>query len=830
MTDVLPFTPEGAESRRFFHMRDVEWRDSGSGSEEYTFTGYPVVFDSWSELLWTPRGVFRERFLHGSFEDVLANQPDVRLLKNHNKDLVLARTKSGTLEITEEEEALRNWARIAKTSYATDLKISMDRGDIDQMSVAFELDYDLGAEDRWYEDKKTGEIKHDIIKVSDVFDQSIVTFPAYAETSAVMRDLQRAVDSDRFETYTINTISPRALRQARGKRGLQVEIKGTAEASPRLYQRCRQAIAETVWAMHPSYINLFFAILDERAAGHKPTDEEIKERVGVKRDNETYVSDGVAVIPIMGPIMPRAGAMAQMSGARSLAEIKQDFRQALNDPDISAIVFDVDSPGGVADGVQEFASEIKAARGKKPITAVANYMAASAAYWIATAADELVVSPSAEVGSVGVYAAHQDRSAEMEMKGIKTTYVHAGDYKVELAPDAPLSEEAQAYLQEQVDNIYEEFVGTVAKNRGTTRKDVLANFGQGRMKQAAQAVESGMADRIATLDEVVAGLTSPKQKRSAQLTAEQHGEQGGITDSYKDAHAGGWMTADEIRAGEFTEWPSGDEVDLHIDGPDDDYYAELYTPTILQGSTEALPPHNTSVVDERWDAAEATERAHGERALRQLNAWVDGAADPAQASSYKFPHHEVDEEGRVGPANINAVMRSLDALMDSKIPNEDKEAVRRHLLRHKEAWDSGYEVRINDVLDEAGFPKELNSVFSGTVIIDETRYPDDNVRVHTGNESAAFGEWYVSHMGDAVAAETRDFLGLVATAERDPSGHDAQVAQTETDSVGGATDDVAPAETDPVGDVSVPVWKQQIKNDMQRAREAGIRLKKEMLQ
>ena len=786
MTDVLPFTPEGAESRRFFHMRDVEWRDSGSGSEEYTFTGYPVVFDSWSELLWTPRGVFRERFMHGSFTDVLAAEPDVRLLKNHNKDMVLARTKSGTLEITEEEEALRNWARIAKTSYATDLKISMDRGDIDQMSVAFELDYDLGAEDRWYEDKKTGEVCHDIIKVSDVFDQSIVTFPAYAETSAVMRDLQRAMDSDRFESYTINTISPRALALSRSSG--TVTSASTAEASPRLYKRCRQAIAETVWAMHPSYINLFYAILDERAAGHKPTDEEIKERVGIKRDNEPYVSDGVAVIPIMGPIMPRAGAMSQMSGARSLTEIKSDFRQALNDPEVNAIVFEVDSPGGVADGVTEFASEIRAARGKKPTVAVANYMAASAAYWIATAAEELVVSPSAEVGSVGVYAAHQDRSAELEMKGIKTTYVSAGDYKVELAPDQPLSEDAKSYLQDQVDNIYEDFVGAVAKNRGTTRKDVLANFGQGRMKQAAQAVESGMADRIATIEDVIAGFTSPNQKR------------------------------EELQQQETTEELFG----RNIASPDEDYYAEEYTPTILQGSTEALPPHNTSVVDEQWDAAEATERATSQRALRQLHAWADAAAPPGVASSYKFPHHEVDEEGRVGPANINAVIRSLDALMDSKIPTEDKDAVRRHLLRHKEAWDEGYKVEVNDVpADEA--PAALNPVFSGTVVIDESHS-------FTGNESAAFGEWYVRNMGDAVNAETRDFLGLVATAETDPLGHEAQVAQAETDPVGGATNDVAAAETDPSGGVSVPVWKQQIKQQTQRAREARIRLTKEMLQ
>ena len=814
MTDVLSeeplaLTPDGgAGTRRFFHMRDVEWRDSGNGQEEYTFTGYPVLFNTWSELLWTPRGSFRERFLAGSFQDVLATQPDVRLLKNHNKDLVLARTKSGTLEITEEEEALRNWARIAKTSYATDLKISMDRGDIDQMSVAFELDYDLGAEDLWYEDKKSGEVRHDILKVSDVFDQSIVTFPAYAETSAIMRDLQRAQDMGRFENYTINTIAPKHLLQARGKYarrdvglGASTTASTTERISPRMHQRCREAMAGTAWAMHPSYVELFYDILDERAGGERPTKDELKERVGIKRDNEPVVEQGgIAVIPLMGPIMPRAGAMSEMSGARSLHDFRSDFRAAVNEPDVTAIVLQIDSPGGVVSGVPEMAAEIRKARGTKPIIAVADYFAASAAYWIATAADELVVSPSAEVGSVGVYAAHRDHSERLASEGVKTTYIHAGENKVELAPEFPLSDEARAHVQEQVDQTYEMFVSDVAKSRRTTKKDVIANFGGGRMAMAPQAVAAGMADRVATLDEVLAGLTPKGTKRS------QESEDVNVT-----IHLDGEQIAEAI-------------FDNHIDGPDEDYYAELYTPTILEGSTEALPPHNTSVENKVWDAASATQRAKGVRALRQLHAWVDGAADPSEAPSYKFPHHSVDEEGNVGPAVISAVMKSLDVLANSKIPNEDKEAVRRHLLRHKEAWDDGIEVRINEAFDEVGLPAEARGFFSGTIVLDETHYVSQN-------DAQQFGEWYVTSSSEPESdVEVRDFLGLVAQAERDPAGHNAQVAQAETDPVGGADGVAASAETDPADGVTVPVWKQQIKNRMQRAREDGIRLTKEMLQ
>jgi len=495
MTDVLmePLAPTHEDdSRRFFRLRDVEWRDSGNG-KEYTFVGTATVFGSWSESLWTPRGNFKERFLPGAFEEVFAGPHDVRFLKNHDKNLVLARTKSGTLELEETDSALRVWARVARTTYATDLKLSMERGDIDQMSLQFEMDYDRGAEDRWYEDPRTGEICHDVIKVSDLFDVSVVTFPAYAETSAAMRDFSRA--------------------QARGRVPMQSKAQ-TSDLSPRAYQRCRQVVAETPWAIHPPYLNLIMSILDERSMGYRPSDQEIKDRIGVKRDATPTEGGTTAVIPLVGPVMTRAGAMSDVSGASTLEEFKSAFRQALNDPAVQAIVLDIDSPGGTVDGVPEMAAEIAAARGTKPITAVANYMAASAAYWIATAADELVVSPSAEVGSVGVYAAHQDRSAEMASKGINTTFVYAGDHKVDGNPFQPLSEEAQAHLQEQIDSIYEDFVDAVAANRGTTTEDVLANFGQGRTLLAREAVAAGMADRVATLDEVLQEKSSPIETRS----------------------------------------------------------------------------------------------------------------------------------------------------------------------------------------------------------------------------------------------------------------------------------------------------------------------------
>src|SRR5690606_4285100 len=130
-------------------------------------------------------------------------------------------------------------------------------------------------------------------------------------------------------------------------------------------------------------------------------------------------------------------------GGTSTEQFGSWFDAALRDPAVSAIVIDVDSPGGTVTGVAELAEQIFEARGKKPIYAIANALAASAAYWIASAAEELWVTPSGDVGSIGVYAMHEDIS-EMEAEmGLKVTLISAGEYKTEGNPHEPLGDEAR---------------------------------------------------------------------------------------------------------------------------------------------------------------------------------------------------------------------------------------------------------------------------------------------------------------------------------------------------------------------------------------------------
>ena len=166
-------------------------------------------------------------------------------------------------------------------------------------------------------------------------------------------------------------------------------------------------------------------------------------------------------------------------------------------------MFDVDSPGGSVAGITELASEIYNSRGKKPTTAVVNSMACSAAYWLASAAKEVVCTPSGQAGSIGVYMIHQDVSEAYAKEGVKNTIIKAGKYKTEGNPYEPLSDEARAALLSNVEDYYGMFVRGVAQNRGTTQAAVRDGYGQGRSLLATDAVKQNLVDRVGTMDDVL---------------------------------------------------------------------------------------------------------------------------------------------------------------------------------------------------------------------------------------------------------------------------------------------------------------------------------------
>ena len=279
------------------------------------------------------------------------------------------------------------------------------------------------------------------------------------------------------------------------------------------YAHVARAIYERPWALQPTMLKLMADLLAGRVAGTVLGPDEIAERLAAAKaqngDRAGGVAVGpVAVIPLYGVISQRASMLADTSGGTSIDEARQSLRAALRDPQVLAIVFDIDSPGGAVDGVPEFAAELRSARnGAKPIVAQVDKLCASAAYWLAANMSEIVCTPSGEVGSIGVFAVHEDISAAAEMAGVKTTFISAGAFKTEGNQFEPLAEPARAYMQGQVDTFYGMFLGDVAKGRGVTTDQVAATYGQGRTLLARKAQSAGMVDRIDTLEGTIARLT-----------------------------------------------------------------------------------------------------------------------------------------------------------------------------------------------------------------------------------------------------------------------------------------------------------------------------------
>lgn len=289
-----------------------------------------------------------------------------------------------------------------------------------------------------------------------------------------------------------------------------------------MYTHIMNEFYSTPWAIIPEKLQAINAFLSMRASGGRLSDDEIKAISSETRQSSTQ--GAVAVIPVYGVIAQRMDMMSAFSGGTSTERVTKQIQNAIADPSVGSILLDIDSPGGSVYGVQELAAEIYAARDKKPITAIANSLAASAAYWIGTAASELIVTPGGEVGSIGVITAHTDVSKLEESVGMKTTIISAGKYKAEGNQFEPLNDEAKAAIQSRIDDYYGAFVKAVAKHRGVSSSVVREGYGQGRVVGANEAIAAGMADGVATFDEVIKRMSKGKsasKSRANRLELQQ---------------------------------------------------------------------------------------------------------------------------------------------------------------------------------------------------------------------------------------------------------------------------------------------------------------------
>ena len=271
----------------------------------------------------------------------------------------------------------------------------------------------------------------------------------------------------------------------------------------------------TPWALMPERLQAMTAVLTRWSSDEPPSDETLFQvnadrvlRDTRKQFAAASAGSGIAVLPLYGVVTQRGNMVDDISGPGSTSTQKftSALRHVLADDTVGQILIDIDSPGGSVYGVAELASEIVKARAQKPVVAVANSLAASAAYWIGCSAGEFYVTPGGEVGSIGVWQAHFDYSKALEEEGVKPTLISAGKFKVEGNPYVPLDPEAQAFMQSRVDDYYNAFIKAVAKGRGVAVADVRDGMGEGRVLGADAALAAKMVDGVATFDDVLAKM------------------------------------------------------------------------------------------------------------------------------------------------------------------------------------------------------------------------------------------------------------------------------------------------------------------------------------
>lgn len=222
----------------------------------------------------------------------------------------------------------------------------------------------------------------------------------------------------------------------------------------------------------------------------------------------------LAVIPIQG-VLTKDGPSWYGS---SYDSITRAVESAAADPDVKRIVLAVDSPGGNVQGCAETAAAIALAAKTKPVHAMVEGDAASAAFWLTSQASDITVTPTGNVGSVGVRVMHVDISQALENEGVKVTEMHAGDFKTEWSPYQPLSEAAQEHMQGRLDKMHSDFQAAVASGRaGRATSDIISNrFGEGRMFSAEEAMGHGLADKIQAPNDFYRAIMPPQEQEATK--------------------------------------------------------------------------------------------------------------------------------------------------------------------------------------------------------------------------------------------------------------------------------------------------------------------------
>jgi capsid assembly protease len=266
-----------------------------------------------------------------------------------------------------------------------------------------------------------------------------------------------------------------------------------------------------------------------------------------RRDDGSYSTarlvNGVAIVSIVGSLVNRGAWIGANSGLVSYEGIGAQIREAANDPAVHSVILDIDTGGGEAGGITTVAAQIAELAKSKRVVAVVNDAACSGGYWIASAANEIVVSETSVVGSIGVLMLHVNRAGELQQKGWAPTFIYAGAHKVDGNSLGPLPDSVRADVQSTIDDLYDRFIAGVATGRGPRLSEDQARATEARVFHGQAAIAAGLADRFGTFEGVLAELQSrragpaARQSRGARMSTEtqtQPGADAGYTQAQMD--------------------------------------------------------------------------------------------------------------------------------------------------------------------------------------------------------------------------------------------------------------------------------------------------------
>jgi signal peptide peptidase SppA len=294
-------------------------------------------------------------------------------------------------------------------------------------------------------------------------------------------------------------------------------------ARTRSLLRVWSAIMEYPWAISDEGRMVIEGILERAMAGADVDLAAVATQIGRPLDNtggRVEMRGSIAVFDVQGPLFRRSDLFTSVSSSTTVENMALDLQKAADNSLITAILLNIDSPGGQVNGIQEFADQVRDVGAIKPVVAYIDGIGASGAYWIAAAANRIVINDASMVGSIGVVASIRDNRAAQERQGVKQ-YEIVSTQSPFKRPDVA-TEQGRAQIQEMVDALAGVFIDRVAAFRGVSAADVMARYGQGKMLHAKAAMDAGMADEISRFEPLVARLAVDAGSPRAMISVKEN--------------------------------------------------------------------------------------------------------------------------------------------------------------------------------------------------------------------------------------------------------------------------------------------------------------------